>query len=329
MTNVPARIGLVLGAGGSVGHAFHLGVLDALSREFGWDARTAAVIVGTSAGSVVGAGLRSGLGADDMRRRALGQPLSPQGAAIARRVEAAVDAARRRQRPRPAQARMLGSPARLRRALREPWNVKAGSLFSAMMPPGVVPGDHLGAPYDALWGISWPDRPLWIVAVDLDVGTRVVFGRAGCAARPPRPGGAGVVCDPGLLRAGGDRNRSLRRRWRAFHHQRRPARRRWPRPRSDQRTDVDGEWHARAVPRYAMRQIARRWVAGEVAALRARGIEVATMQPTSPDIDVMSGNAMDASKAPAVIEQVSASTLAHIRDRRVAERLAALRRAGP
>ena len=78
-----------------------------------------------------------------------------------------------------------------------------------------------------------------------------------------------------------------------------------------------------------MRQIARRWVASEVAVLRARGIEVATMQPTSPDIDVMSGNAMDPSKAPAVIEQVSASTLAHIRDRRVAERLAALRRAGP
>ena len=188
MTNVPARIGLVLGAGGSVGHAFHLGVLDALSREFGWDARTAAVIVGTSAGSVVGAGLRSGLGADDMCRRALGEPLSPQGAAIARRVESAVDAARRRQRPRPAQPRMVGSPARLRRALREPWNVKAGSLFSAMMPPGIVPGDHLGTPYDAVWGISWPDRPLWIVAVDLDVGTRVVFGRAG--APPARLGQA-------------------------------------------------------------------------------------------------------------------------------------------
>nr|MBA2497574.1 patatin [Acidimicrobiia bacterium] len=54
-------IGLVLGAGGVVGSAWHAGVLAALETATGWDARDAAVVVGTSAGSVVTASLRAGL----------------------------------------------------------------------------------------------------------------------------------------------------------------------------------------------------------------------------------------------------------------------------
>src|SRR5690349_19155028 len=54
------RVGLVLGAGGVVGHAFHAGVLAALEDVAGFDARDADLIVGTSAGSVVGALLRAG-----------------------------------------------------------------------------------------------------------------------------------------------------------------------------------------------------------------------------------------------------------------------------
>ena len=50
-------VGLVLGAGGVVGQAYQAGVLSALQRETGWDPRQAAIIVGTSAGSVTGAAL--------------------------------------------------------------------------------------------------------------------------------------------------------------------------------------------------------------------------------------------------------------------------------
>ena len=60
------RIGLVLGAGGSVGHAFHAGVLAGISDATGWDARDAEVIVGTSAGSVVGALLRATISPADL-----------------------------------------------------------------------------------------------------------------------------------------------------------------------------------------------------------------------------------------------------------------------
>ena len=45
------RVGLVLGAGGSVGAAWLIGALDALESETGWSPSTAERIVGTSAGS--------------------------------------------------------------------------------------------------------------------------------------------------------------------------------------------------------------------------------------------------------------------------------------
>ncbi|MEO6025656.1 MAG: patatin-like phospholipase family protein, partial [Candidatus Binatia bacterium] len=78
-----ARIGLVLGAGGATGHAFHIGVLSALEEATGWDPRTADVIVGTSAGAVIAALLRGGLSPRDLAARALGDPMSEEGTAIA------------------------------------------------------------------------------------------------------------------------------------------------------------------------------------------------------------------------------------------------------
>jgi len=60
------RIGLVLGGGGVVGAAYHAGALTALEYDLGWDPRSADVIVGTSAGSVVGSLLRLGVAASDL-----------------------------------------------------------------------------------------------------------------------------------------------------------------------------------------------------------------------------------------------------------------------
>ena len=56
-TSAAMKIGLVLGAGGMAGLAFHAGTLIALEVDLGWDPREAAVIVGTSAGSIVAAAL--------------------------------------------------------------------------------------------------------------------------------------------------------------------------------------------------------------------------------------------------------------------------------
>src|ERR1700722_2756761 len=74
-------IGLVLGAGGVVGQAYQAGVLSALQREIGWDPAQAAIIVGTSAGSVTGAALRIGVPATDLAASLYGVPTSRRGGA--------------------------------------------------------------------------------------------------------------------------------------------------------------------------------------------------------------------------------------------------------
>ena len=71
-------VGLVLGAGGVAGGAWHAGVLAALAEETGWDARSAAVIVGTSAGSIIGAALRSGVAPRDLHATAVGAACRPR-----------------------------------------------------------------------------------------------------------------------------------------------------------------------------------------------------------------------------------------------------------
>ena len=57
----PPRVGLVLGAGGVLGGAWLTGALDAIASESGWDPGTAEFIVGTSAGSMIGALLACGV----------------------------------------------------------------------------------------------------------------------------------------------------------------------------------------------------------------------------------------------------------------------------
>ena len=232
------RVVLVLGAGGSVGHAFHLGVLSALLDELGWDARAAGLIVGTSAGSVVARGLRAGIGPAECEH-ARGAGPSPTGGLLRRRggdrrlhgeqaIGRVATAAAGTTCPDERAARLrrlkMASPERVRRALREPWRVTPGSLLSAMIPPGRLPTDHLGAPYDALFGADWPDDPLWVVAVT--ARRRDPGGvRPGPASRrtsaPIGTGRAGVVRGAGLLRAGRRRRRAVRRRRRALDHQRR------------------------------------------------------------------------------------------------------------
>ena len=68
----PGGVGLVLGAGGTVGLAYHCGVLHALAQVAGVKADEAELVVGTSAGSVIGAYLRAGWTTDDMWQFALG-----------------------------------------------------------------------------------------------------------------------------------------------------------------------------------------------------------------------------------------------------------------
>src|SRR5205807_3077223 len=55
------RIGLVLGAGGVLGGAWLVGALHAIASESGWDPGSSDYIVGTSAGSMIGALIACGV----------------------------------------------------------------------------------------------------------------------------------------------------------------------------------------------------------------------------------------------------------------------------
>jgi len=167
------RVALVLGAGGVRGIAFTAGALAVLEHDHGWDARSADVIVGTSAGALVGALLRAGISAldvaawvggatnavDDPRARAelTWPPLAPLGLR---------DLARVRFPPRGP----IGSWCR------RPWSVKPAAVLAGITGNGRHDlAGHL-APFDRLLP-DWPSDPLWLCAVDQDSHARVVFGR--------------------------------------------------------------------------------------------------------------------------------------------------------
>lgn len=316
------RIAVVLGAGGTVGHAFHAGVLAAIDQELGWDAGRADVVVGTSAGSIVAALLRAGLPAADLARRARREPLSPAGAAV---IATAKLGSPRRPEPRRPGRGQMSSPARLARAVRAPWDVRPGSLAAAVLPEGRVPTAHIAAPLDALYGDTWPARPMWVVAVELDSGRRVVFGREGAPSATPAEAVRASCAIPAYFEP----------------------------PLIDGLRYVDGGVHsttnadlvadeapdlvlvsapmssvrgatARLGPRGAMRQIARLSLSREVAGLRGRDIPVIAFQPTAADLAVMGGDSLDPAKLSPVCAQVFETTCQRLARSDVRERLAAL-----
>lgn len=165
----------MLGAGGVVGHGWHCGVVAALATEAGWDARSASVVVGTSAGSSVAATLRAGLSPADHLARVTGGALSPAGTALAARA-ARVPHVGLPTRPS-FRGRRPANPALVARALLRPWSRLPGMAVAGAFPAGTASTGPLGDRIRALFDRPWPDEPLWICAVRLADGGRVVFGR--------------------------------------------------------------------------------------------------------------------------------------------------------
>jgi NTE family protein len=165
------RIGLVLGAGGVTGGAYLAGTLAALETDLRWDVRTADIIVGTSAGSMVGALLRSDVPAGDLAAWAIGGNLSPD----------AIDLLGLIARPRfePVQLRQFVRPLRVPRpssfwsALRHPTHFDPMRAILTHL----ADGNRDLRPDVAFLGDGWPEQPFYCCAVRRSNGTRVVFGR--------------------------------------------------------------------------------------------------------------------------------------------------------
>ena len=175
------RIGLVLGGGGVIGLAYHAAALAAIEHDLGWDPRSADVIVGTSAGSLVGALLRRNVPASDLSAITVGaEPrCSPLGIGEVLQERPEFPPLRLGSfvgRPR------VPNPATITAWVRRPWRVDPLSVLVSILPDGVLElAEHLTAVEEVL-GPEWPLEDLWVCTVRQKDLRRVVFGRDARAA---------------------------------------------------------------------------------------------------------------------------------------------------
>lgn len=171
MTAKAPRIGLVLGAGGIAGYAFHLGTLNALTDATGWDPRTAEIMVGTSAGSGVSAMIRGNVNTGEMHDRVMSIATDPAGMERLRSVSGRGQRFMGEPWFGPASPKLMASEM-----LRGP-RLRPLTMLAATLPAGRIDtysvGDQAASVHDA----HWPSQALWIPAVSLATGKLSVFGR--------------------------------------------------------------------------------------------------------------------------------------------------------
>ena len=169
------RRALVLGGGGVLGGAWAVGALSALEETHGFDPRECDVIVGTSAGSVLGALLAAGVSVSELRDHQYGQQLmSGPLAGYSWDYESATGGSR------PSMPKLLG-PGSLRliaSSVRNIGRYPPTTVLSAFLPVGSGSLERVGHLIDAITPMdAWSPHPdLRIVAVDYHSGERVVFG---------------------------------------------------------------------------------------------------------------------------------------------------------
>jgi NTE family protein len=199
------RVGLVLGGGGLVGASWLIGALEALESETGWSPSEAELIVGTSAGAVIGTMTAAGIPPVFMGAYASGRALDEvadsegRGDALAERfagvLESAADVA----------ARATGAEFRLHRGLPPvgpgSWRLAMGTLLHPLrhsptallggwLPRGFISTKPISELVETFVG-EWPDHPGFRpVAADYRTGKRVVFGVPGA---PPATAGEAVA----------------------------------------------------------------------------------------------------------------------------------------
>lgn len=162
------KLALVLGAGGLVGIAHHVGVACALLDELGFEESKADLVVGTSAGSAVAAYLRSGWTPHELLARATDLRDAAPG-------------------PLPGGTMQLvrhgiGSAYVVARA-----TVRVPSLLSLppvpllrrAFPAGIATMGNGPDILERELPRSWPERRLWLATYDLVGRRRVVLGRPG------------------------------------------------------------------------------------------------------------------------------------------------------
>lgn len=194
-----ATVGLVLGAGGIVGQAYHAGVLAALEHDLGWDPRTADVIVGSSAGSVTGSLLRLGVPASDLAAWLVASPLTVEGARVLEALgqgEAGLPPLALRDVLRPWRA---PSTRLVARAARRPMAFRPDVAAATLLPSGRIDLMSRAVGLGELVGDRWPER-LWLCVARRNDGARVVLGQPGSPTATLVQGIAASCAIPGYFR---------------------------------------------------------------------------------------------------------------------------------
>ncbi|MGW2399738.1 patatin-like phospholipase family protein [Kitasatospora sp. NPDC001664] len=309
------RRGLVLGGGGVLGAAWAVGALRAVEEETGWRPGEAEVILGTSAGSVLGTLLAAGVGTADLTDHQRGLdlaagPLAGVGFGYEEALGGALPPL-----PRPG----FGSPGLLRATVRNPRGYPFLTMVSAAAPTGRASVAPVGELVRGLVGEAAPGGwPLRVVSVDYGTGRRVVFGDPG---QPPAPTAEAVMAScaiPGWfapVELDGHRyvdggcwsatnadlmlGRGLDEVYVLAPMALRPG---WPDGRAESRgwAGAVREWRRRDRPRGVLvqlvgryRRVVTRQLFREVRALRAAGVRVHVLAPTLEDLAAMGPNMMD------------------------------------
>jgi len=302
------RIGLVLGAGGLLGSAWTTGALAVLAERLDRPPGDLDLVLGTSAGAVLGAALRCGMDVPELIAHQRGSDPAamldgrPDELPELRTIEReSGDGLPLVPLPR------LGSPRLLAAAAAAPCRVNPVVAASALLPLGRRRMTSLVRMVDVLQARGgaqadgWVSGlPLWVVAVDYDSGRRVVFGRAGdptasmadavlascsipgwfapqvIAGRRYVDGGVASATSLGLLARPGapvlDEVYVLA-------------------PMASYEYDRPTDPVA-AVERH-VRRLLTRWLDAEVRAVRALGTRVTVLTPGSADLQAMGGNLMN------------------------------------
>jgi NTE family protein len=161
---------------------------------------SADLIVGSSAGAVVGAYLRSGMGTEEFWQLANGTHPSivDQGrSGLQTRAEVWAPMSRH---PVELGRRLLGSTYVLARSMVRVPTPRIPATLQRLFPAGMFSMEEGRRRLRAELPAEWPARPLWLCAVDVSSGQRVVLGRRG---PPPVPLPDAVIAScaiPGVYR---------------------------------------------------------------------------------------------------------------------------------
>jgi len=196
------RVGLVLGAGGVLGGAWLTGGLAALADETGWDPGSADYVVGTSAGSVIGALVAGGVPPWFMVAHSSGESfdglndIAGNPAATASRSGGAVFRLHRGLPSLGPGSWRLGVAA-----VRNPRMYTPMAALAAWAPVGLISTEAIKDVVRRVVTEGWADHPnTWIVACDYRSGRRVPFGRPGAPGADLPDAVAASCAIPGFYR---------------------------------------------------------------------------------------------------------------------------------